>query len=220
MPKYFSKFPLVYYNLSESSSSQLVTNILSRFVIERSIRDNISFYDFYNIKDGDTPENLAFKFYKSSERHWLILGVNDIFDIETQWPLSGDQLNRYINQKYSEYGSGTKYGGIEWAAANYKGYYKFERTLTASGAEKKKLFEIDANSYPEAANTTSSELYTLGDGNTIRLFKGVERKTYFDYEVEENEAKRRIRILRFQFVDYVEQEIENVFNEYIIRMNQ
>lgn len=219
MPTYFSKFPLVYYNLSNSSSSQLVTNILSRFIIEKNIRENIAFYDFYTIRDGDTPENLAYKLYKSSERHWIILAVNDIFDVETQWPLVGDQLSRYINQKYFEDGDGSKFGGIEWAAANYKSYYKFEKTVTSSGTEKKKLFEIDANSYPEAANTTSSELYTLGDGNTIRLITGVERKTYYDYEVEENEAKRKIRLLRFNYVDLIEQEIENVFLEYSRRVS-
>lgn len=211
MANYFSKFPLTVYNLSDTSASQVVTNILSRYVIEKNIRENMIFYDLYDIRDGDTAENLAHKIYGSAERHWLILAANDILDVETQWPLTEEQLNIFINEKYSIYGNGSEYGGLEYAKDNVHSYYKIEKIIAPNGTETITKNEVDSNTYSELS--ISSDSLTLTDGNIITIVSDKETKSYYLHEYEENEAKRKIKILRFQYVDTVEKELETVFSD-------
>lgn len=97
---YFNKFPLTLYSLDDIASVQIVPNILIRFVINDEIKNNYSFYDEYDIIDGDTPEILADKYYGSSEYYWLILHMNDILDPRFEWPLSTFNLIKYCEGKY------------------------------------------------------------------------------------------------------------------------
>jgi hypothetical protein len=70
--------------------------------------------------------------------------------------------------------------------------------------------EIDANTYANVAATTSN--LTLDDGNSITITTTKETKSYYDYEVEENEAKRTIKLLKPEFVSSIEEEIKIIFN--------
>ena len=60
-----------------------------------------------------------------------------------------------------------------------------------------------------AATTTN---LTLDDGNPITITTTKETKSYYDYEVEENEAKRTIKLLKPEFVSSIEEEIKIIFN--------
>jgi hypothetical protein len=102
---YFSKFPLTLYSLDDRSSIQLVTNISTRAVISDSIKENLTAYEFYDIQDGDTPEILAYKLYGDAGLHWVILHTNDILDPRFGWPLTTNNLTRYINDKYTDSGA-------------------------------------------------------------------------------------------------------------------
>jgi hypothetical protein len=69
---------------------------------------------------------------------------------------------------------------------------------------------LDANTY---ANTIiSTDTKTLKDGTTIKLDVTKETKTYYDYEIEVNESKRTINLLKPEFVPAVESELKKVFN--------
>lgn len=213
MANYFSKFPQTYYKQNDEGYRDVVTNIISRYAIEKNIRDNLSFYTNYTIKDGETPEEIAYKIYNSPERHWLVLAANDIIDVEEQWPLTHNQFNDYINDKYSENGDGSEFGGLKWAANNVYAYYKTETVITPKGTTIQK-FEVDSNTYANAnLVSVSSQSVTLTDGTTITINKNKETKTYYEYEYEENENKRNIRLMNFQYADQVEDELERVFRE-------
>lgn len=101
MANYFAKFPKSYYKLNSNVSLDLITNITSRFSFEKSLKDETSAYYTYLIRDGDTPENLAYKLYDSAERHWIILSFNEIYDPQFDWPLKTDEINRFIENKYA-----------------------------------------------------------------------------------------------------------------------
>jgi hypothetical protein len=73
-----------------------------------------------------------------------------------------------------------------------------------------KKVQVDANTYANVS--VSSSNVTLNDGNQITISTTKESKTYYDYELEENENKRQIKILRPEFVFGLEQELKNVFN--------
>ena len=208
MAKYFNYFPKTVYTLN-SLDVETVTNITSRFGFEQSFKDNSAVYYEYDIQDGDTPEIIATKFYDSPERHWAVLMINNIVDPQFDWPLDQRTIISYINEKYSANAS-VGQSGTTWSQANIHSYYKVEtRTSNSTGSELQSKLQIDANTYANVAATTTN--LTLDDGNLITIKVSKETKSYYDYEIEENEAKRTIKLLKPEFVSSIEEELRNVF---------
>ena len=206
MSLYFSKFPTTSYSLTDGNSVNLVTNIVTRFSFEESFKENNAAYYNYFIKDSDTPEILASKIYDSPEKHWMILNYNNIVDIETDWPLTETTLYNYIEEKYLENAS-VGQTGTEWAMANIHSYYKVE-TITISGKNTINYYQIDALTYADLLESSNS--YTLEDGNPITIVITKETKSYYRYEIDNNDSKRTIKILRPEFAQFVEKELDSV----------
>jgi hypothetical protein len=213
MAKYFNYFPKTIYSPQDSGKGggvDYVTNITSRFGFEASFKENTSVYYKYDIQDSDTPEIIADKMYGSSEKHWVVLMLNDIVDPQYDWPLDQRTINVYINDKYSANAS-VGQTGIAWAQGHTHSYYRVEkRTTISTGAYIEKEIELDANTYTNTTETTNT--ITLNDGNAIKIDVTKKTKSYYDYEIEANEAKRTINILKPEFVSVVESELKKVFN--------
>ena len=210
MSKYFNYFPKTFYKLNENSNDvDAVTNITARFGFEQAFKNNSAVYYEYDVQDSDTPEIIANKFYGSPERHWAVLMINDIVDPQFDWPLDQRTIISYINEKYSANAS-VGQSGTTWAQANIHSYYKVEtRISNSTEAQLQSKLQIDANTYANVAATTSN--LTLDDGNSITITTTKETKSYYDYEIEENEAKRTIKLLKPEFVSSIEEELRNVF---------
>ena len=87
---YFQKFPQTFYSLDNRASVQVVTNFLLRSVFPDEIKNNFTAFDEYDVRDGETPENLAFELYGDTNLHWIILHANEILDPRFDWPLGAD----------------------------------------------------------------------------------------------------------------------------------
>ena len=211
MSKYFNYFPKTAYFLEEGVlSADIVTNITARFGFEQSFKNNSVVYYEYDIQDGDTPEIIASKLYGSPERHWAVLMVNDIIDGQFDWPLDQRTIIRYIDDKYSANASAGQ-SGTTWAQGHNHSYYQIEtRTTNSTNTKLETKIQIDANTYANVSNT--SVIKTLSSGQTITITITKEPKTYYDYEIELNESKRRIKILKPEFISPIEQQIRSVFN--------
>lgn len=98
---YFSKFPKIFYDLSGDKNFKLVTDLLRRVKVRARILDEVTLYDLYDVIDGDTPESLAFKHFGNAELHWVILITNNVIDRFYDWPLTVEQFEAYINDKYT-----------------------------------------------------------------------------------------------------------------------
>lgn len=211
MANYFSKFPKIVYSYDDFKNTERITNIICRFALEASLKENSSVYYTYDIRDGDTPEIIASKIYDSPERHWIVMMMNDIVDVNYDWPLEYQYLNKYIDEKYmANANSNTSGAGITWAKANTHSYYKVETITLPDGTENIEKYEIDANTYANTVVSLDNQI-TLADNNVITLDVTKEVLTYYDYELEFNETKRKIKLLRPEYVSQLEQEINNVF---------
>ena len=213
MAKYFNNFPKEYYTLEyKPNGLDIVTNIISRFSLEQSFKENTSIYEKYNVQDSDTPEIIAAKIYDSPERHWIVLAMNDVVDAQWDWPLDYRTLISFIDDKYTA-NANVEDGqtGLVWAQQNTQSYYSVEkRTTVKNGEYLEKKVQVDANTYANVSVTSSN--VTLKDGNQITISVTKESKTYYDYELAENENKRQIKILKPEFAYALEQELKNVFN--------
>jgi hypothetical protein len=218
MAKYFNYFPKTVYSTdTKSNALDTVTNLIARFSFEQNLKENSSVFYFYDIKDGDSPEIIARKFYENVERHWIVLLFNDIVDPQFDWPLESRTLNEYIDRKYSspEYAdtANTSVSGLSWAKSlsNVHSYYKVITETTFDKTTVQKL-EIDSLTY---ANNTlmqngTNQNYLLGDNTSVNIKITKETKSYYDYELEENEKKRKIKLLKPEFVSAVEKEFKRV----------
>ena len=217
MANYFNFFPSTLYSVdSNNNGLDIVTNITTRFAFEQSLKENTNAFYPYEIKDSDTPETIAYKIYGSSERHWIVLNFNDIIDPQYDWPLTYPNFIKYVNEKYAANGAAntTVQSGLTWAQSqnNIHSYYQVNtRTSTAVTADSKTIKEkvrITANAYANVIVGTTS--YTLKNGTVINETVSKEKLTYYDYEMEENEAKRKIKLLKPEFATDVFEEFKEV----------
>jgi hypothetical protein len=215
MAKYFNFFPTTIYSSDDNNSSlDVVTNLITRFSFEEKLKENVTAFYKYDIQDSDTPEIIASKFYDSPERHWIVLLFNDKMDPQYDWPLDFRTLNKFIDLKYStpEFAdtANTNISGLSWAKNinNVKSYYKTITITDSDDFEDKRKFEVDAITY---ANIGSSTIFfTLQNGSTVKQTISTETESYYYFEVEQNEKKRSINLLKPEFVPLVEKEFKRV----------
>jgi hypothetical protein len=216
MAKYFNYFPKTFYNVDDRKNSvDVVTNIIARFSFDENLKQNSSAFYQYEIKDGDTPEIIASKYYDNPERHWVVLLFNDIIDPQYDWPLQYRVFNEFVDKKYSapEYAdtANTSVSGLSWAKSqsNVQSYFKVITTiLNSEGTTYSDKVEIDQDSYNQLPEST--QVYTLPNNTTITETISKSIKTYYDYEEELNESKRKINLLKPEFVPAVEKEFKRV----------
>jgi hypothetical protein len=213
MAKLFNYYPKTFYTSNTKTTGlDSVTNIVARFGFEKKLKENSAAFYKYSVKDSDTPEIIATKFYDSPERHWIVLLFNDIIDPQYDWPLNNNTLISFIDNKYTANGvaNTTPVSGIQWAKStnNTKNYYKIITRTASDSTIITEKFQVDANTYANVAASTTS--YTLNSGAIVTEKISKEKQTHYDYEVEENEAKREINLLKKEFVPEVEKEFRRV----------
>jgi len=207
MSKYFNFFPKVLYT-ADLTNADTALNITSRFNFEQKFKNNTSVCYEYSIQDSDTPEIIAAKFYGDSERHWIVLMFNDITDPQFDWPMDYRTLISFIDEKYKN-NANTGQSGTNWSQSHIHSYYKVEtRTTLSTNTVVTNKFEVDSNTYADIVATNNDIL--LPDGNTVRIKISKETKTHYDYEMELNETKRKIKLLKPEFVSSIESEFRRV----------
>tara|TARA_B100001063_G_scaffold104909_1_gene97951 strand:+ start:40 stop:573 length:534 start_codon:yes stop_codon:yes gene_type:complete len=140
---YFKSFPIIPYDSVGDLQFKDVTNLLRRVGLRAKLKSNTSLYDTYDVKEGETPEMIAFKLYGDSELHWIILILNDITDRYHQWPMNFSQFNEYLNDKYS----------------NPDGIHHYETTQSSGDTKVKIQIEndVDEDAYTGLTPVTNRE---------------------------------------------------------------
>ena len=54
----------------------------------------------YYIKNGETPDIIANNVYGSSNYHWVLLLINDIVNVNEEWPKRQEEIFVYTESKY------------------------------------------------------------------------------------------------------------------------
>ena len=181
---YFENFPLIPYDSVGNGNFKLVTNLLKRVAVRSKVKINASYYDTYDVKEGETPEMIADKLYDDPELHWIVLLVNDITDRYHQWPLNFSQFNQYVADKYD----------------NVDDTHHYELAQSSG----------DTNTKIEVYN--NSALYT-GDDDSYSTASVVTNR---EYEENQQDVKRKIRLLDPRYVQQFVEEYETLMKESII----
>jgi hypothetical protein len=212
MATFFNYYPKTFYTSNNTTGLESVTNLITRFKFEEGIKQNSAASYKYSIQDGDTPEIIADKYYGDVEKHWVVLLFNDIVDPQFDWPLDSRQIIEYIDKKYAANGAAntTVQSGIAWALSenNVQGYFKIITTTSFDGTQKIEKLQVDQNLYANIAATTTSYTTQAGESVTVAVTK--ETQSFYNYEINLNESKREIKLLKREFIDAVNKEFKRV----------
>ena len=98
---YFSKFPEMVYDVKNNGNFKLLPDILRRVKQRNAIKSGQFIFDTYDVKNGEKPEDIAYKWFGDAQLHWVILMTNDVTDRYYQWPMNDAQFEEFIADKYS-----------------------------------------------------------------------------------------------------------------------
>lgn len=108
----------------------------------------------YVVSDGDTPENVSYKFYGTPLYHWIILIINEITDPREEWPLSERQLTDMITLKYPDNLSSDVY---EWRDTTTGYVVDYNAGLAASGD----IYSVSIYEYETEKNESKRNIKLL-----------------------------------------------------------
>ena len=99
---YFGSFPYITYTLDPQATqtNDVVTNIFRRVAFTETVLKTASSFYPYQIKESDTPESIAHKYYSDPQYFWLVTLVNNITDPILDWPLNHNDFTAMIENKY------------------------------------------------------------------------------------------------------------------------
>jgi len=202
--KYFQSLPLI-STKDYNNNSIVVNNLLSRNYFLPQLIQNFSLFYEYEIKEGDTPENIAFRYYDDVYRYWIVLYSNNILDFQSQWPLSSNEFESYLNDKYKDV------GGTNVIAYTLSTIHHYEKLIYTSDntSSKEKLIkiQIDAESYNTLQESDSSKTKS-GVTYTMRIKKNA--VSIYEYELELNENKRKINLLKKEYASDAERQFQDL----------
>ena len=170
---YFNRFRKLEYGF-DKKDFKTVTDIMSRIKVRDKIINEASLYNKYDVKSGETPENIAFKHFGDPEFHWVILLTNNITDRYYDWPMSEQEFELFIKDKYS----------------NPDSIHHYEISQSSGDTSKKINVGTSNVDYPTATAITN-----------------------FEHEQEQQDIKRKIRLLDPSYLDDFVEEFKLLIRE-------
>lgn len=181
---FFEAFPLISYTLDDGNTEQVVKDIFRRAIISKEFLENNSYFELYDVFDGESPEELAYRYYGNQDLHWLVLLVNDIQDPRFEWPLSSDDLYKQVVSKY----------GTE------KDVFTVNRAVNTKGYQVETFFLLTEDSTHKNPKRILVDLSDTEQINIPLSYQdseiGTDFQSNYEVEVTKNEINRRIRVLK------------------------
>ena len=190
MANYFRNIPKVKYDINGAEPNKYlnVTNIMKRISFKPSVIEDISDYYPYRVKDGERPDIISHQKYGSVAYAYLIMLINDIYDPLFDWPLSSQQFEKYLTNKY---------GSVSSAMGTTKYYYQIVRA--------------------EVARTGTSEripaVKFIVDQTTYDALDSGDRSTQSEYEWEDEliDNKRDIKLINASLIQDIDYAVKRTF---------
>lgn len=185
---FFSEFPRISYSLDDFESRQVVVDIFKRIVLSKEYLENSLYFEEYEVLHGETPEEVSYRFYGTTDLSWTILMFNNIVDPRFDWPISEESLYKVVEKKYG----GEQNVFTINRAKNIKGYQvETFFVLTEESTHEEPVRLLYENPNNEGINTPIA----YQDSAEIFNFES-------NYEVEsaKNEITRNIKILKPEII--------------------
>ena len=197
MSNYFNLIPNFDYvsRLPDAKISDYiqVKNLFKRVLLREDIYSNLMYFTKYDIQGDDRQDNVEHRIYSDSTLDWLILLSNNITHIPTEWPLSQNDFDRFLLDKYDSYDN------------LYNGVHHHE---TVEVKDSNEVIIVPAGLEVSADFTTTYYDYYVSDMVTkLDITRPV---TNYQYEEKIQNKKREIFILKQEYVSVVMDDIADL----------
>jgi hypothetical protein len=193
MSNYFRQLPNLDYpsllnDRVSSDDTVRVKNLFRRVKIRDDYFSNFLSHTKYNILGDERPDNVAEKLYGSPDLDWVVLLANNIIDIKNDWPMTQYDLNTYLTKKYTE-------------------------------DELVKVHHYETTEFRDLNNRLIVPAGKVVDENfSIQYLKGsqvvtetpVKSVSYFEWELQRNDDKRTINIIKEEYVGTIVEEFQEI----------
>ena len=215
MASYFSYFPNIEYvsrTTDRSSAEEYITvkNIFRRAKIRNDFYNVATAFEDYMIIANERPDQVAEAVYGDPRYDWVILTANNITNMREQWPLNAQDFQNYILEKYK----------TESALEEIHHYIteisidsrkrivvpeglRVDSNFNSQYLDQSTRVEID---YGGTLNDTATvdNVGTVRDSNgNIVTHDNILAVTNYEYEENLNDGKRRIKILKEDYLNTV-----------------
>ena len=173
----FESAPNVLYNYTDQvldPQFYRAKNLWRRNNIRDDYLASVVIFDDVFIKNGDTPESIAFNYYKQADLGWTIMIVNNITNYHEQWPRTSDALRDYVYTKYENPAAIMMYETTEVTDA-------LNRKIVKAGLRVPSNYQV---TYYDG---------TASAGVTVNPVSPV---TYYQYEERLNAEKEKIKLIK------------------------
>ena len=171
---YFSRFPLLAYDITNTENYKLLPDILRRVKLRALVKSGTMLFDKYDVKEGEKPEDIAYKWFGDAELHWVILMTNNITDRYHDWPLNAPQFAEFLTDKY---GSGNEDGTH---------HYEISRTSgrTSGQGPGDYSYLVECNSDESGATTITNREYEQREQDSKRQIRLLHKSFLGDFIAE------------------------------------
>ena len=196
MSNYFKQVPNFEYvsRLPNAKISDYipVKNLFKKGYLRDDIFQDLTFFTKYQVQGDDRPDNIAYTLYNNASLDWVILLSNNIINIQTEWPMSQVDLDRYLLEKYGSYEAQEEihhYETIE--VKNSSGVVIVEEGLTVESDFSVEFYDwmIDSLETKQGITTPISN---------------------YEYELKIEDAKRNIFALKPRYLNIVKDDMEEM----------
>ena len=168
---YFKKFPKMIYDMKNDGNYKLLPDILRRVKQRNAIKSGQFIFDNYDVRDGEKPEDIAYKWFGDAQLHWVILMTNNVTDRFHQWPMSQPQFDEFLTDKYG--------AGNEDAIHHYEITKSSGKTSSSGPNDYSHLVEV--NSDTDNASSISNREYEERLQDKYRSIKLLNQRFLSDF---------------------------------------
>ena len=168
---YFSRFPMMIYDVKGNDNYKLLPDILRRVKQRAGIKAGQFIFDSYDVMNGEKPEDIAFKWFGDAQLHWIILMTNNITDRYYQWPMTQTQFSEFITDKYG--------AGNEDSAHHYEVTQDSGRT--SGQGPNDYSHKVEVNSDTDNATTITNREYEERQQDKYRSIRLLNQRYVSDF---------------------------------------
>ena len=166
----------------------------------------------YTITSGETPDSISRKEFNDSRWYWTILLLNNITDIRSEWPLSSDELDDYIDGKYGSKANDIRHWETDKIIDDSLGIVLEQGVIVEfyQGTTLQKTSGYLPDWSFKYYSTSTTNNITVQVVNTVTASQGLTAVTNREYEYTVNENKREIIIPRRRYLNLLAEELETL----------
>jgi len=100
---YFRYFPRIDYDIYGTGATVNIPAFTSFATIRaRNLIDNVAFYSYYTVADGERPDNVSQTLYGTPKYYWTFFMINEsLVNYYDDWPKGTNFLKDWIDARYS-----------------------------------------------------------------------------------------------------------------------